>query len=83
MRRLDATTYHLLLREGTKSKTFASFLRVLDKMNNRLVEFKKVVLGYGKKIVLKDVNLTVTRGDFLGIAGPNARPPYSVPCSRQ
>jgi len=71
MRRLDATTYHLLLREGTKSKTFASFLRVLDKMNNRLVEFKKVVLGYGKKIVLKDVNLTVTRGDFLGIAGPN------------
>ncbi|MFQ5956289.1 MAG: metal ABC transporter ATP-binding protein [Candidatus Brocadiales bacterium] len=40
-------------------------------MNNKLVEFRDVALGYGKKVVLKDITLTVRGGDFLGIAGPN------------
>ncbi|MFQ5863529.1 MAG: metal ABC transporter ATP-binding protein [Candidatus Brocadiales bacterium] len=43
----------------------------MNKINDRLVDFRDVVLGYGKKVVLKDVNLTVKGGDFLGIAGPN------------
>lgn len=30
-----------------------------------------MVLGYGKNVVLRDIDLTVRVGDFLGIAGPN------------
>ncbi len=39
--------------------------------NNRLIEFRDASLGYGKKVVVDHVNLTVERGDFMGIAGPN------------
>src|SRR4051812_45974987 len=28
-------------------------------------------LGYGTRVILEGVNLEVTRGDFLGIVGPN------------
>ena len=37
----------------------------------RLLDVKGVYFGYNKKYVLEDVNLTVFRGDFLGIVGPN------------
>lgn len=37
-----------------------------------LIEFTDAALGYGRRdIVLRDVNLRVNRGDFLGIVGPN------------
>ena len=39
--------------------------------NNRLVEFHDAALGYGRRVVVDHVNLTIERGDFLGIAGPN------------
>ncbi len=35
------------------------------------IEFQDVTLGYGSQIVLRNVNLTVGQGDFLGIVGPN------------
>lgn len=37
-----------------------------------LIEFRNAFLGYDRRtIVLRDVNLTVERGEFLGIVGPN------------
>src|ERR1041385_6704880 len=35
-----------------------------------LIEFKDAQLGYGRDIGLRDVNLQINRGDFLGIVGP-------------
>lgn len=32
---------------------------------------KKVVCGYGSKVVLDGIDLSVTRGEFLGVIGPN------------
>ena len=32
---------------------------------------KKVVCGYGPKVVLDGIDLSVTRGEFLGVIGPN------------
>lgn len=37
----------------------------------RVVEFKGVSLGYGRKVVLEDVNLGIQRGERLGVIGPN------------
>lgn len=36
-----------------------------------LVQFKNVTLGYGKKIILREVNFTIYRGDYFGLVGPN------------
>lgn len=36
-----------------------------------LVRFQKVQLGYGRQVVLDDVNLDIYRGDFFGLVGPN------------
>jgi len=36
-----------------------------------LVEFKGAALGYGRRAVVTGVDLTVARGDFLGVLGPN------------
>jgi ABC-type Mn2+/Zn2+ transport system ATPase subunit len=36
-----------------------------------LIQFADVSVGYGRRVVLADVNLTVPPGDFLGIVGPN------------
>jgi zinc transport system ATP-binding protein len=38
---------------------------------NILLEIKKLYAGYDGRTVLKEVNLTVRRRDFLGIIGPN------------
>ena len=35
------------------------------------IEFDHVSLGYGRRIVLRDIDLDVPAGDFLGIVGPN------------
>lgn len=37
----------------------------------KVLDVKGVYFGYNKRNVLEDVNLTVFRGDFLGIVGPN------------
>lgn len=36
-----------------------------------LIEFKNATLGYGRRAVLTGVDLTIHRGDFLGVLGPN------------
>jgi ABC-type Mn2+/Zn2+ transport system ATPase subunit len=35
------------------------------------LSFDRVTLGYGRRVVLRDVDLDVPAGDFLGIVGPN------------
>jgi ABC-type Mn2+/Zn2+ transport system ATPase subunit len=35
------------------------------------IEFDQVTLGYGGRAVLRDIDLDVAAGDFLGIVGPN------------
>ncbi|MDZ7402250.1 MAG: ABC transporter ATP-binding protein [candidate division KSB1 bacterium] len=40
-------------------------------MNHPEIEFKHVTLGYGKKIVIADLNCSIYPGDLLGIVGPN------------
>ncbi|MCP4050051.1 MAG: metal ABC transporter ATP-binding protein [bacterium] len=37
----------------------------------KIIELKSACMGYGTNIVLKDLNLHITEGDFLGIIGPN------------
>jgi len=36
-----------------------------------LITFKDVSLGYGRKVVLKDLNFSIDEMDFLGVIGPN------------
>ncbi len=40
-------------------------------MGEPIVKFENVALGYGRKVVLSDLNFAIERGDFLGIVGPN------------
>jgi ABC-type Mn2+/Zn2+ transport system ATPase subunit len=36
-----------------------------------LVSFRQATLGYGRRVVLKDVTFDILEGDFLGLVGPN------------
>ena len=36
-----------------------------------LVTFDHATLGYGRRVVLKDLTFTIHEGDFLGLVGPN------------
>jgi ABC-type Mn2+/Zn2+ transport system ATPase subunit len=40
-------------------------------MGEPIVQLSQVRLGYGPKVVLEEVNLTLEEGDFLGLVGPN------------
>jgi len=40
-------------------------------MSDEVIKLENVWVRYGNLTVLEDVNLTVFRGDFLGIIGPN------------
>lgn len=40
-------------------------------MSNHLIEIENLNAGYDDKLVLKDISLTIQKGDFLGIIGPN------------
>jgi len=40
-------------------------------MTEAFIQFDRVTLGYGRHAVLRDVDLDVAAGDFLGIVGPN------------
>ncbi len=36
-----------------------------------LIEFKRATLGYGRKVVLKDISFAINAGDYFGLVGPN------------
>ncbi len=38
---------------------------------NRIVEIKNLTVGYDDKVVLRNINLTISKDDFIGIIGPN------------
>lgn len=40
-------------------------------MSEPIVELAGVDLGYGSRVVLRDVHLSLAEGDFLGLVGPN------------
>lgn len=40
-------------------------------MDQPLLEFTGVSLGYGRKVIVRDVSFTVEEGDFFGMVGPN------------
>jgi ABC-type Mn2+/Zn2+ transport system ATPase subunit len=44
----------------------------MDKDNsNIIIEFSDVSIGYGSKIIHRNINLSIERNDFIGIVGPN------------
>jgi len=38
---------------------------------NNLIQIKNISVGYGQRVVLKNVSFNINKGDFLGIIGPN------------
>ena len=40
-------------------------------MANELVTVHGATLGYGSRLILKNLNFTIERGDFMGVMGPN------------
>ena len=42
-----------------------------DTASGPLIEFRNAKLGYGRKVVLEDITLTIREGDFFGLVGPN------------
>jgi ABC-type Mn2+/Zn2+ transport system ATPase subunit len=36
-----------------------------------IIEFKQATLGYGRKVVLKDISFSISAGDYFGLVGPN------------
>ncbi len=40
-------------------------------MKPELVRFDRTTLGYGRRVVLRDITFGIPEGDFLGLVGPN------------
>ncbi|HEY6434991.1 MAG TPA: ATP-binding cassette domain-containing protein, partial [Ignavibacteriaceae bacterium] len=36
-----------------------------------VIEFSDVSIGYGRKVILNKLNLSIQRNDFIGLVGPN------------
>lgn len=40
-------------------------------MEKEIIKFENVTIGYGKKIIGKNINFSIFENDFIGIVGPN------------
>lgn len=40
-------------------------------MTTSLIDFQSAVLGYGRKVVLRDLSFRIHQGDYIGLVGPN------------
>jgi ABC-type Mn2+/Zn2+ transport system ATPase subunit len=40
-------------------------------VNKEIIKFSDVSIGYGKKVILENLNFTIKENDFFGIVGPN------------
>lgn len=38
---------------------------------NSIIEFSNVSIGYGRKVVIQNLNLSIVKNDFIGLVGPN------------
>ena len=43
----------------------------MDRNTNRIINFSNVSIGYGNKVILGDLNISVEENDFIGLVGPN------------
>jgi ABC-type Mn2+/Zn2+ transport system ATPase subunit len=41
------------------------------KLNNEIIKFSGISIGYGKKVILENLNFSIIENDFVGIVGPN------------
>jgi ABC-type Mn2+/Zn2+ transport system ATPase subunit len=46
-------------------------MKLTNNQEETIVKFTNVSIGYGKKIILDNINLSIERNDFIGIVGPN------------
>jgi ABC-type Mn2+/Zn2+ transport system ATPase subunit len=40
-------------------------------MNKEIIQFTNTAIGYGKNVIVDEINLSVEENDFIGIVGPN------------
>jgi ABC-type Mn2+/Zn2+ transport system ATPase subunit len=40
-------------------------------MNKEIIKFTNTSIGYGKTVIVDDINLSINKNDFIGIVGPN------------
>lgn len=43
----------------------------MDKSAKRIIYFSNVSIGYGSKVILRDLNISIEENDFTGLVGPN------------
>lgn len=44
---------------------------MVNNLNNPIIEFDDVSIGYGKNIIHEGINLKIRQNDFIGLVGPN------------
>ena len=42
-----------------------------SKNKNDLLRYENVTLGYGKRVILRDLEFSIARGDYVAIVGAN------------
>ena len=40
-------------------------------MEKEIIKFTNVAIGYGKKMIIQNINLSIFENDFIGVVGPN------------
>lgn len=43
----------------------------MDKDKKQIINFSDVSIGYGSKAILRDLNISIDKNDFIGLVGPN------------
>lgn len=43
----------------------------MDNNKHPIIKFSEVSIGYGSKIILRDLNISIEKNDFIGLVGPN------------
>jgi manganese/iron transport system ATP-binding protein len=44
---------------------------MIEHTSNSIIKFSDVSIGYGRKTILQDLNLSISKNDFIGLVGPN------------
>jgi sulfate-transporting ATPase len=54
-----------------RNETAEIFIPVAERLGNEVIEFKNVSKGYGKRLLIDNLSLTIPPGAIVGIIGPN------------